>query len=319
MTGLILRGSKNIFSVKPDDGGAAVECRIKGKTLKGVETYYNPLAPGDRVVFENGLILRLEQRRTVFTRRNQKGLGKNRSASSQVLAANADMILCVTTPANPPFRPRFIDRLLAQAESAGIQPVILCNKSDLPFDESARERLKDFSRIGYTVLSVSALTGEGFEDLRGLLRGKLTVLAGQSGVGKSSLINRLIPEAKLKTGTVNEKYDRGNHTTTLARLLEIPGLRAFVIDTPGIRRFVPDGIKAEDLVLYMKEFAPLAGTCAFGLSCSHQNEEGCKIIEAVETGAVFPDRYESFLRLREEIAGKNSAYEARRNNEKCLF
>ncbi|MDR2193716.1 MAG: ribosome small subunit-dependent GTPase A [Treponema sp.] len=316
MTGLVLWGSNNIFTVQADGEDGGIECRIKGKVLEGVETYYNPLAPGDRVVFERdgvhkkqGRIISLEKRRNVFTRKNQKGRGQNRSAVSQILAANVDIALCLTTPASPPFRPRFIDRLLVQAEYAGITPVIVCNKCDLPYDEAVVKRLGDFVRIGYRVLHVSALTGAGMDTLRELIRGKRSVLAGQSGVGKSSLINTLIPGADIRTGRINEKYDRGNHTTTMSRLMEVPALtdmkengrKTCIIDTPGVRLFVPDGVTARDIVLYMKEFAPFAGTCTFGLSCTHQNEPGCRIIEAVENGVIHKDRYESFLHIRNEI------------------
>jgi ribosome biogenesis GTPase len=291
---------------KEGEGGAGLECRLKGKVLKGVEGFYNPLAPGDRVRFEpdaahdgTGLILGLEERRNLLTRFNQKG------QSPQLLAANVDMILCVTTPASPPFRPRFLDRALAQGEIANIPTVIVVNKYDLSEDDpDVEERLEDFSRIGYRVLRVSAKTGEGMEKFRKLVRDRLSVLLGQSGVGKSSLVNALVPGRNIRVGAINEKYDRGNHTTTLSLMEAIPGLGdtgTYIIDTPGIRRFVPHGITGDDLVHYMREFAPLAGTCTYGHSCSHVTEPGCKILEAVSAGVIHEDRYESFLRIRDEL------------------
>jgi ribosome biogenesis GTPase len=122
-------------------------------------------------------------------------------------------------------------------------------------------------------------------------------------VGKSSLINALVPEMNIKVGLLNEKYDRGNHTTTKATAVEIPGIpgRTFVVDTPGIRRFVPEGIPPEDILLYMREFAPLVGKCTYGRSCSHQTEPGCKILEAVAAGVIHEERYESFLRIQHEL------------------
>ncbi|MDR3138665.1 MAG: ribosome small subunit-dependent GTPase A [Treponema sp.] len=330
MRGIVIRGSWNIFTVRvlgKETGetapGTEVECRIKGKVLKGVEGYYNPLAPGDRVFFEadparpgKGFILSLEERRNVFTRFNQKNLGSHRSAASQLLAANVDLVLCVTTPESPPFRPRFLDRALLQADIAGIPPVILLNKEDLSGgDPDVEERLEDLRRIGYPLLRVSALTGAGMDKLRSLISGKISVLVGQSGVGKSSLIRALIPDRDIRVGSLNEKYDRGNHTTTMSVLLEIPGGEkpadpgeagggTFIIDTPGIRRFVPDGVGKEGLIFYMREFASLAGKCTYGLSCSHLTEPGCKILEAVTAGAIHEDRYESFLRIRDELGGK---------------
>jgi ribosome biogenesis GTPase len=298
--------------------GSPLECRIKGKILKGVEGYYNPLAPGDRVIIETdpahpgkGMILGLEERRNVFTRMNQQGLGANRSAASQLLAANADLVLCVTTPLSPPFRPRFLDRALLQADAAGIEPVILCNKYDLLNEESTEaldveERLEDFRRIGYQALCISAKTGAGIAELRSLIQGRFSVLVGQSGVGKSSIINAQLPQSHVRVGAINEKYDRGNHTTTQASMVEIPqGIApgTFLIDTPGIRRFVPDGISPADVILHMREFAPLAGKCTYGLSCSHRTEPGCKIMEAVAAGVIHEDRYESFLRIQDELLG----------------
>jgi ribosome biogenesis GTPase len=136
------------------------------------------------------------------------------------------------------------------------------------------------------------------------MAGKVSALMGQSGVGKTSLVNALSPGLSMKTGEVNEKFDRGNHTTSMSVMHKLPllGQNTFLIDTPGIRRMVPDGVKPEDLCLYMKEFIPFSGRCAFGLSCSHRSEKGCKIIEAAEKGLIHPDRYESFLRIGDELA-----------------
>jgi ribosome biogenesis GTPase len=189
--------------------------------------------------------------------------------------------------------------------------VILCNKYDL-IDEAGddaldvEERLEDFRRIGYQALRVSAKTGEGMAELRRLIQGRFSVLVGQSGVGKSSIINALIPDSNIRVGALNEKYDRGNHTTTQASMVEITN-GTFLIDTPGIRRFVPDGVSPEDVILHMREFAPLAGKCTYGLSCSHRTEPGCKIMEAVAAGVIHEDRYESFLRIQDELLGKNYA------------
>jgi ribosome biogenesis GTPase len=247
---------------------------------------------------------------------NQKGLDTNRSAASQILAANVDLVFCVTSPLSPPFRPRFIDRVLIQADAAGIEALILCNKYDLAggvlgkADPDVEERLEDFQRIGYRVLRISAKTGEGMGELRDLLGGRVSLFLGQSGVGKSSILNALLPAPLARVGTLNEKYDRGNHTTTMSRMVALPPADggaaggAYLIDSPGIRRFVPDGVEPEDLILHMREFAPLAGTCTFGLSCTHRTEPGCKVLEAVHAGVIHEDRYDSFVRIRKELMEK---------------
>jgi ribosome biogenesis GTPase len=308
----VLRCSRNSFSVKMPDG-AVRECHIKGKVLKGCDGFYNPLAPGDVVTVETdsahprkGQIVSLEKRRNIFSRFNAKG------QAPQLLAANVDMAVCLTTPESPPFRPRFLDRVLLQAEAAGIEPLIVCNKCDLGFDDpDVEERLEDFIRIGCRVIKTSEKTGDSLDELAMALAGKSSVLIGQSGVGKSSLLNALFPGVNIKTGSLNEKYDRGNHTTVMPLMLEFPsggGDAAGapvtrIIDTPGIRLFVPHGIAAGDVILYMREFAPLAGACSYGLSCSHRSEPGCKIMEAVHAGVIHEDRYTSFLRMYDEISG----------------
>ncbi|MDR0487454.1 MAG: ribosome small subunit-dependent GTPase A [Treponema sp.] len=310
LKGTVLCGSRNILTVRIENEGgvsggtsAELECRIKGKVLKNSGDFYNPIAPGDRVIVEcqknpqTAQILSVEKRANLFSRFNQKG------KSSQLLAANIDLVLCVCTPSSPPFRPRFLDRVLLQADAAGIEAAVICNKIDLePIDPDVEERLEDFCRIGYKVLRVSAKTGRGLDELESEIAGKSSVLTGQSGVGKSSLLNALYPELNIREGRLNEKFDRGVHTTTQGIMFEQNNTR--VIDTPGVRRFIPDRIDPVQLISLMREFAPLAGKCSYGLSCSHRTEPGCKIMEAVAAGVIHEDRYDSFLRIRDDLEGK---------------
>jgi ribosome biogenesis GTPase len=326
MEGIVVKGSKNLFTVKPampgvnvavnpagavgqsaahsaarlpadsaGEGfiGGCIECRLKGKILKDGESAYNPLAPGDFVVFspDSRLIESRLPRRNKFSRWNEKG------RSSQVLAANIDLVVCAASPASPPFRPRFIDRVLVQAEVENIPAAVVLNKSDLPLEAQDAARLDDFEKNGVPVLRVSAKNGDGLPSLQDFLAGKTTLLVGQSGVGKSSLVNRLFPDSNSKTGAVNKKFDRGNHTTVMSVLYEHE--RYTVIDSPGLRQFIPDGIDPENIALYMKDIAPFAGQCLFGASCTHTVEKGCAILDAVSKGRIHEDRYKSFLRMKD--------------------
>ena len=311
MQGTVLSGSNNVFVVECEDNTIR-HCSIKGKKLKNSLGYYNPLAPGDIVEIqidelsnELGQILSFVPRKNEFVRWNVKG------RAPQLLAANLDYLMIVTTPDEPPFRPRFIDRALAQAEYAGITPIIVCNKYDLTGDEDVEFRLSDWETIGYKVLRISAKTGEGIPELAELMEDKLSAFVGQSGVGKSSLINVLDSTCVLKTGSLSEKYGRGTHTTTKGTLIHLTLNEALmggrqnavadIIDTPGVRRFVLHDIAAEDLALYFREMKPLVGTCSFGMSCRHHKEPGCKILEAVHAGVISEERYESWQRICQEI------------------
>ena len=313
MEGLVLGGSNNIFSIECDDG-IIRQCGIKGKKLQTEKAYYNPLAPGDRVVIEpdekteeQGLILSLVPRKNEYVRWNVKG------RQPQLLAANVDRIVCVTTPDEPPFRPRFVDRVLAQAEYEEITPAIVVNKCDLEAaeDPDFEFRLTEWERIGYDVIRVSARTGEGIPQLAEYIEDKLCVFTGQSGVGKSSIINVLDSTCVLKTGSLSEKYGRGTHTTTRGTLIHLKlneallggrqGAISSIIDTPGVRRFVLHEIEPEDLQLYFREIKPLVGQCSFGMSCTHTHEVGCKLLEAVYAGVVSEERFESWQRIKEEL------------------
>ena len=308
MRGTLIGGSNNIFSVECVDGQIR-QCSIKGKKLKSDKRYYNPLAPGDLLEIESdgetGQITALLPRKNVFERWNVKG------RAPQLLAANLDYVVCFTTPDFPPFRPRFVDRMLVQAEAAKIEPLIVCNKCDLEFSPDTEQMLSIWEELGYKVLRLSAKTGEGVSELARLLNGKKAAFAGQSGVGKSSVINALDSNVSLKTGGLSLKYERGTHTTTRGTLYHLrinPVLldgdtqaSADIIDTPGIRRFVLNEIPPDELSYYFREMEPLVGMCSFGLSCTHSHEAGCKILEATHAGVITEERYESWSRIKSEI------------------
>lgn len=319
LEGTVLSGSNNVFEIEcddtDDDGNHIIRaCSFKSKRLKVETKYYNPLAPGDRVSIEiedskdkKGQIISLVPRKNAFIRWNIKG------RAPQLLAANLDYIILVTTPGEPEFRPRFIDRELVQAEYQNLTPIIVVNKYDLPEaqDPDFQNRLSIWEEIGYKVLRISAKTGEGLPELAELITGKLSALVGQSGIGKSSLVNVLDNSCVLKTGSLSKKYGKGSHTTTKGTLMHIhlnesimggvQNVYASIIDTPGVRRFVLNDIAADELALYFPEMENLIGKCKFGTNCAHESEPGCKILEAVEAGLISEERFESWQRIREEI------------------
>jgi ribosome biogenesis GTPase len=301
MRGIVLSGTNNLFIVL-GEGGDRRLCALKGQRLRLGAESYNALAAGDRVEYEadpvsdrKGLVTALVPRRNVFGRFNEKG------RSSQAIAANVDLVACVSSPRLPPFRPRFIDRVAVLAEAAHVPLLVVLNKCDLGFDEDLEDRLAEYQDLGYEVLPVSAATGEGLALLREAIDGQTCVFAGQSGVGKSSLLNALEPGLLRKVGEVSEKFNRGKHTTTMAELIPLADGRTWIADTPGVRRLALRGIEPASLDAYFPELAPLAPRCAYGLSCRHEEEEGCAVRAALAEGAIHEDRFESYLRIREEL------------------
>jgi ribosome biogenesis GTPase len=298
MRGEVLFGMHQIYTVNAD--GRRFLCRIKGKVLRSDERSWNPIAPGDGVEIDpdphspgQGKILGLAPRRTVLQRWNKKG------RAPQILAANADLAVCITSPCQPPFRPRFIDRLIVAAETGGMQPLIVLNKCDLGAVGEVKTRLDYYSRMGYEVRRCSALTGEGISQLEELLAGRTAVIVGQSGVGKSSLLNALSPGFDQKVGDLSAKHDRGSHTTNYPILLEAAdGLR--LVDTPGIRELELAGILPSEVAFHFRDFAASRAGCRHP-ACLHDGEPGCSVEAAAESGAIHPDRLESYRRILREL------------------
>ena len=296
--GRVAFGANNIFSVINDSG--AHWCRLKGKVLKEKESSYNPLAPGDMVEFvpdlhtqgEGMIISRLERRNSVIRWNSKK-------RRPQTIAANIDLLICVSSAGNPPFRPRFIDRVLIA--SSEIPVLIVLNKTDLGVDEGTAQRIDDYRRIGLDTLMCSNISGEGITALEQRVGKKVCAFFGQSGVGKSSLINRLYPGLDLDVGTVSTKYDRGRHTTKNSLLIEHS--RGTVIDTPGIRQIELALDDTDSLDEHFVEFVPYISQCSFQ-PCTHMHEPGCAVREAVRSGTIHRDRYESYMRVFQEIESR---------------
>jgi ribosome biogenesis GTPase / thiamine phosphate phosphatase len=297
MTGEVLFGMHSIYTVQA--GGRRVQCRIKGKVLRAGARAWNPIAAGDQVELDpdsltpsEGRIVRVLARRTVLERWNKKG------RAPQALAANADAAVCVTSPASPPFRPRFIDRLIVAAEGGGLVPVILLNKEDLEAGSEVEERLGHYRSMGYEVLRCSARTGAGIDALAARLAGRTAVFVGQSGVGKSSLLNALEPGLGRIVGAISSKHDRGSHTTNYPALLLARGLR--IIDTPGIRELELADIVPAEVAGHFRDFAAQVPLCRHP-SCLHDGEPGCAVAAAAERGEIHADRLESYRRIIREL------------------
>jgi ribosome biogenesis GTPase len=298
LEGIVLYGINNIYTVLVS--GKELQCRIKGKVLEEEEQYYNPIAAGDYVSimedpFSNsmGWIVERKERKNGFYRWNRK------KKVPQVIAANVDLVMAICSDRAPPFRPRFLDRMIVSAQSEGIEVIILANKCDLRFTKKTKERLVEYRKIGYRVIYCSAKTGEGINEIKAAIRGKISVFAGQSGVGKSSLLNRIEPGLDLKIGDISSKYNRGIHTTKFSVMLILStGQR--VIDTPGLREFFIHDITSDELKYYFPEFRIPSEKCGYS-SCLHVAEPDCMVREYVKQGKIHGDRYKSYIRIFESL------------------
>lgn len=306
MRGLVTKSTGSWYQVLGDDG-ISYDCRIKGKfRTKGIKTT-NPVAVGDWVRFdlesseETGVITTLEPRKNYIIRRSV-----NLSKQTQILGANLDQAVLVVTLASPPTSLGFIDRFLVTAEAYSIPAVLVFNKLDL-FSEAGLEILKEYKaiyeKIGYPCYDVSALDGTHVGVLEEILKDKVTLVSGHSGVGKSTLINRLVPGLDLRTGRISDWSDKGKHTTTFAEMIELP-FGGKLIDTPGIRELGIVDIERAELSHFFPEMRNYLNKCKFN-NCRHINEPGCVVLDAVEHGDIEGSRYESYLSMYSNEDNRN--------------
>ena len=292
--GLVIRTQAGYQDVQTDAG--IYRCRLRGRLRKG-RAEGDLVAVGDRVLIDplpdmTGSIEEVLPRKSTFSRR----LSGVNYEYQQIIMANADMAMLVFACTNPEPSLRMLDRFLVVIERAHIPAVIVVNKIDICGAETARTKFSLYEDAGYEVLYVSAETGEGVEVMGSRLARKITTLAGPSGVGKSSLINRILPGVKLETADVGQESGKGRHTTQVRQLFALPE-GGYIADVPGLRTLALWDIEGEELDAYFKEIAPLVPECQFN-DCSHSHEPGCAVRKAVDTGAIHHGRYESYLRLR---------------------
>lgn len=295
--GIVVRTHGGHYYVQTGD--EIVDCAIRGRMKKtrvrsdlvviGDRVRWSPMEPGFGVIEET------LPRRTVLSRRPPPPRPGTIADQEQIIVANPDQVVIVFTLRNPPFSPLTLDRYLVTCEANALPVVIVGNKVDLLEEEEELAPLRVYEEIGYRVLYTSIETSEGIETLRDLLRGKLSVLTGPSGVGKSSLLNALWPHLALQVGEISEYHDRGRHTTAVASLLH-PEPDIYVADTPGMRTFLLWDIEPEQLEAFFPEMRPYLGQCRF-TPCTHIHEPQCAVIAAVERGEIDALRYESYCKM----------------------
>ena len=300
MKGLVIKNTGSWYTVKTDDG-QLIESKIKGNfRLKGIRST-NPVAVGDHVeIITNqegtAFISAIEDRRNYIIRKSP-----NLSKQSHILAANVDQALLVVTVNYPQTSTTFIDRFLASAEAYSVPVVLVFNKHDLLSEEELHyEKMMCtlYETVGYKCVEISAETGEGVEQLFPILKDQISLLSGNSGVGKSTLITRLIPHASQRTAEISDAHNMGMHTTTFSEMIELPG-GGYLIDTPGIMGFGTFDIEKEELTSYFKEIFHFSKDCRFS-NCTHTHEPGCAVIKAVEDHFIAASRYQSYLSMLED-------------------
>lgn len=303
MQGTVIRNTGSHYVVELDGTHQEINCKIKGNfRIKGIRTT-NPVAVGDIVtVGEPGadgtaFITAITPRKNYIIRR-----ASNLSKESHIIAANIDQALLVVSLAEPVTSTTFIDRFLATSEAYSIPAIIAINKSDLLVTDDDRQFLDAVSylyeSIGYKVISLSAKTGEGLEILKPLLKDKVTLFSGNSGVGKSSLINDLIPGLELRTGEISAAHGTGMHTTTFSEMFHLPE-GGEIIDTPGVRGFGTVDFDRHEVAHYFPEIFKYSHDCRFG-NCTHTCEPGCAVLAAVEDNLIAASRYASYLSILED-------------------
>jgi ribosome biogenesis GTPase / thiamine phosphate phosphatase len=294
--GVIVRSYGLHFDVSTEAG--LLRCTLRGMLKRG-RRKTDPAAVGDRVRATlntpdsdppQGVIEEILPRVRSLSR-----LARGSNDSEQVILANPDQLVAVFSIRDPEPHPRMIDRLLLLAEARGIDAIICVNKVDLADMPEIERVFEPFRMAGYPVVPTSALEGIGIDELRSLLAGKITAFAGPSGVGKSSLLNRIIPELEERTGDISSATGKGKHTTTWTTLFQIDK-NTFVADTPGMRQLGLYGIDYDNLDELFPEFRPYLNECYYA-DCRHMDEPDCAVLEAVEAGKIHPDRYDSYRRL----------------------
>ncbi len=309
MKGLVIKNTGSWYTVRTDDG-QLLDCKVKGNfRIKGIRST-NPVAVGDRVeVNEEGWIVEIEDRRNYIIRKSI-----NLSKQSHILAANVDQAFLVVTVIRPETSTTFIDRFLASAEAYRVPVVLIFNKTDLLDDDGRRYQeamVNLYETVGYECRQISAETGAGVDELRPLLSGKITLLSGNSGVGKSTLINRLVPGANLRTADISEAHQTGQHTTTFSEMISLPPSpsdgrgcpdavqASYLIDTPGIKGFGTFDMEREELTSYFREIFHFSKNCRFS-NCTHTHEPGCAVLKAVEDHYIAQSRYQSYLSMLDD-------------------
>lgn len=303
MQGLVIKNTGSWYTVKTVEG-SVVECKIKGNfRLKGIRST-NPVAVGDHVEIElnsqnTAFITAIGDRKNYIIRKSQ-----NLSKQSHIIAANVDQAFFVVTVERPQTSTTFIDRFLATAEAYSVPVVLVFNKTDLLDDSLMRyQRMMTdlYETVGYKCVAVSAETGEGMDGLMEMLRDRITLLSGHSGVGKSTMINRLLPGVNLRTAEISDAHNTGMHTTTFSEMLPLPG-GGYIIDTPGIKGFGTFDMEPEELTSYFKEIFRFSKDCRFS-NCTHTHEPGCAVLKAVEDHYIAASRYQSYLSMLDDKDG----------------
>lgn len=300
MQGVVVKSSGSVYGVRTDDG-AYIDCHVKGNfRLKGIRST-NPVAVGDHVKFDmredgTAYITDILERKNYIVRK-----ASNLSKQSHILAANLDICFLVVTISHPVTATTFIDRFLASAEAYRVPVAIVFNKTDI-YNEAELEELEYltllYRSIGYRCLHTSAAEKKGIEELKEMMRGRVSLLAGNSGVGKSSLVNAIAPDIAAKVGEISKTHDTGMHTTTYTEMFEFMP-ESYIVDTPGVKGFGTYDMEVEEISHYFVEFFELSKDCKYG-NCTHTHEPGCAVLQALEKGEIAPSRYQSYLSMLDD-------------------